>query len=597
MEFIAFNENIGVILPSSPFFVIPSTQDPQVKPQNQKQLLAPLASASAKKRKLEQMKHGDKDKDDDVQHQLSTTIKVYSNRQPRLNQQQKSNDSITSIGLKNSSEGFIPLSTIDLDTPTMTAAAFPMDRLQMDRSTTVSADDDFSNMTENINTDDSQSSFDDYDDYTAPQRERSKSIENKSKRIRLENSVGSSTARMGRGKYLRLTKKPKTIPHRYESTPYFIKKEEMSANQLSDLNWLITLHKTDVSGIFNDQTGTKNDTTLPIVAFFAHLKKSYLRVSAGPHLLVASSTSEINNWIDKFQKWSPSLKVIPFESVSGETKKEKTRNINLLKKKEWDICITSFRTLTSHRHLLTSKTFKWSYVVIDDAERIKNEKALISKTVRELKCQNRILITGKPMSTFNFTQLWALLNFMDPIRFDNRNDYVNKKDELAITSKPFIQCRRADDVLNEMEEGTVEAEIMQEQQQQQLLDQLQSTPSTPITVADSEKSDDWYQILMDDFMSAGEQVANTDFMASNDSNESYDSGTLADSLRASAAPPPQPSTSERWFDNNMPMIENEFSFIDVLLANHQQSGDTKPAGGTTDDAPLLQDMPLLYADL
>ena len=186
---------------------------------------------------------------------------------------------------------------------------------------------------------------------------------------------------------------------------------------------------------------------------------------------------------------------------------------------------------------------------------------------------------------------------MDPIRFDNRNDYVNKKDELAITSKPFIQCRRADDVLNEMEEGTVEAEIMQEQQQQQLLDQLQSPPSTPITVADSEKSDDWYQILMDDFMSAGEQVANTDFMASNDSNESYDSGTLADSLRASAAPPPQPSTSERWFDNNMPMIENEFSFIDVLLANHQQSGDTKPAGGTTDDAPLLQDMPLLYADL
>jgi SNF2 family DNA or RNA helicase len=341
---------------------------------------------------------------------------------------------------------------------------------------------------ENNNTsqdDSSLRSSDDSDDDDVPENDTSISIENKvaiiKSNIKLTkldiSTVASSSITSNKGKAT--TRKPTSIPNRYKSTPYFIKSDcEMRADQLEDLNWLMALQKHGVNGILNDQTGIKSNSTLPIIAFFAHLKK-VLHVK-GPHLLVVSSESEIYYWLDEFQKWCPSLRVVTFSSFPDANKKEKKRSKIELKKKNWDVCIT---LLNTERILLTSNAFKWNYVVIDNAERIKNEKTLISKTVRNLNNQNRILITSKPLSTFNFGQLWALLNFMDPTRFNNRHDYVDRQVELGAAIKPFIRCHEA---------------ALQEQQPQQLLNQPQLKEKLP----SAEISDDWFQALLDDFMPA-----------------------------------------------------------------------------------------------
>ena len=47
------------------------------------------------------------------------------------------------------------------------------------------------------------------------------------------------------------------------------------------------------------------------------------------------------------------------------------------------------------------------------AHRIKNERAQLSKTVRLLKTENRLLVTGTPLQN-NLHELWALLNFLLP---------------------------------------------------------------------------------------------------------------------------------------------------------------------------------------
>ena len=404
----------------------------------------------------------------------------------------------------------------------------------------------------------SSSSDNDDDDYF-PQNGRSKSVKKKRTTRKLKRSIGPSTSSKGKDiakDIAIITKKPKAVPKNYELTPDFIENGEMTANQLSDLNWLIALHTHDENGILNNQTDRKNNITLPIIAFFAHLIR-VLNVNNGPHLLVASSTLEINNWIDAFQKWAPYLKVIPFASVSNETKKEKTRNTRLLKNQEWDICITSSRTLTSQRDMLTSNTFKWDYVVIDDAEVIKNKKTLISQTVRKLKCRNRILITGKPMNTFDFPHFWEMLNFVDPIQFDNYNRYVGNESELLIAmTKPFIRCRQRAD-------GQLLKKINEED-----------------TVQAAATSDDWFDDLLSDFMPSA-QPSNINLMASND----YDAGASTSTVpsRVLAVPPSPPSNSARRL-LHMPMIDDDF-FSAVV----NRTGED-----TTDVVPTLRDMPLLW---
>ncbi|KAL7674630.1 hypothetical protein ACOME3_000906 [Neoechinorhynchus agilis] len=73
---------------------------------------------------------------------------------------------------------------------------------------------------------------------------------------------------------------------------------------------------------------------------------------------------------------------------------------------KWDVIVTQYETVLSERcHL---KKFAWRYLIIDEAHRIKNEDAKLSKAVRTLKSSNRLLLTGTPLQN-NLHELWALL--------------------------------------------------------------------------------------------------------------------------------------------------------------------------------------------
>jgi hypothetical protein len=44
------------------------------------------------------------------------------------------------------------------------------------------------------------------------------------------------------------------------------------------------------------------------------------------------------------------------------------------------------------------KKFNWKYMVIDEAHRIKNEESKLSGVICEIKTQNRVLLTGTPLT-------------------------------------------------------------------------------------------------------------------------------------------------------------------------------------------------------
>ena len=59
--------------------------------------------------------------------------------------------------------------------------------------------------------------------------------------------------------------------------------------------------------------------------------------------------------------------------------------------------------------------FAWEFLIIDEAHRIKNEESTLSQIVRMYNTKCRMLVTGTPLQN-NIHELWALLNFLLPVR-------------------------------------------------------------------------------------------------------------------------------------------------------------------------------------
>ena len=66
--------------------------------------------------------------------------------------------------------------------------------------------------------------------------------------------------------------------------------------------------------------------------------------------------------------------------------------------------------------------FKWEYIVVDEAHKIKNEESQISKRLRQLDSRYRLLLTGTPLQN-NLHELWSLLNFLLPEIFSSSDAF------------------------------------------------------------------------------------------------------------------------------------------------------------------------------
>lgn len=66
--------------------------------------------------------------------------------------------------------------------------------------------------------------------------------------------------------------------------------------------------------------------------------------------------------------------------------------------------------------------FKWEYLIVDEAHKIKNEDSQISQRLRQLHSRYRLLLTGTPLQN-NLHELWSLLNFLLPEIFKSSSDF------------------------------------------------------------------------------------------------------------------------------------------------------------------------------
>lgn len=84
------------------------------------------------------------------------------------------------------------------------------------------------------------------------------------------------------------------------------------------------------------------------------------------------------------------------------------------------MCITTYEGILICQSAL--KKFKWQYMIVDEAHKLKNKDSKISIVSRQMSTRNRLLLTGTPLQN-NLLELWSLLNFMMPSIFSSDEDF------------------------------------------------------------------------------------------------------------------------------------------------------------------------------
>ena len=64
----------------------------------------------------------------------------------------------------------------------------------------------------------------------------------------------------------------------------------------------------------------------------------------------------------------------------------------------------------------------WSFLVVDEAHRLKNENSRLAQIARSMSAAHRLLLTGTPIQN-NLHELWALLNFLYPYIFTSSEPF------------------------------------------------------------------------------------------------------------------------------------------------------------------------------
>lgn len=182
--------------------------------------------------------------------------------------------------------------------------------------------------------------------------------------------------------------------------------------QLSGMEWLINLYRSDSNGILADEMGLgKTIQTISLLAWLAVEQEVW-----GPHLIVVP-TSVIINWEVEFKKWLPGFKVLTYFGSMKERK---------LKRKGWTdpdmfhVCITSYTLAVQDVHILRRK--KWEYLILDEAHNIKNFKSQRWQTLLTFSARRRLLLTGTPLQN-SIMELWSLMHFLMPNLFESHSEF------------------------------------------------------------------------------------------------------------------------------------------------------------------------------
>lgn len=212
--------------------------------------------------------------------------------------------------------------------------------------------------------------------------------------------------------------------------------------------WLKTMSEYSFGGILADDMGLGK--TLQMIAILEDEKSKNNNATS----LVICPASLLYNWKDEIAKFS---KVLTSICVQGT---QATRNAFIMDIKNYDVVITSYDYI--RRDYESYANMMFTYIVLDEAQYIKNHTTKNAFAVKQLQGVHRFALTGTPIEN-SLAELWSIFDFLMPgylynyhyFRANYEKEIVKNKNEKIQTKlkkmvEPFILRRLKKDVLKEL---------------------------------------------------------------------------------------------------------------------------------------------------
>ncbi len=232
--------------------------------------------------------------------------------------------------------------------------------------------------------------------------------------------------------------------------------------QREGLGWFEFLQKFKFGGCLADDMGLGK--TVQVLALLESRRKGNSRPS-----LVVVPRSLIFNWQQEAARFTPRLRVLTHtgsERIKGNAHFE-----------DYDLILTTYGTL--RRDVIHFDEVEFDFVILDEAQAIKNAGTETAKAARLLQSRQRLALSGTPIEN-HLGELWSLFEFLNPGMLGSASVFqlstsgTQKPDEesramLSRALRPFILRRTKQQVAKELPEKleqTIYCEMDERQRRQ-----------------------------------------------------------------------------------------------------------------------------------
>jgi len=224
--------------------------------------------------------------------------------------------------------------------------------------------------------------------------------------------------------------------------------------------WMYALDKMHMGGILADDMGLGK--TVQVIALLQAVRET------GRTSLVVAPTTLTYNWLSEIHRFAPEMSAVV---LSGNGAQRAGMIRHFTENRDVDVVITSYPLI--RRDVEGLKNFPFRFVILDEAQNIKNAGSMAAQAVKQLQADTRFALTGTPMEN-GVGELWSLFDFVLPGYLPGYNTFLRRyqdgenAEDLLRRIKPFLTRRLKQDVLEELPdkiEITLTAHMTGEQEQ------------------------------------------------------------------------------------------------------------------------------------
>uniref|UniRef100_A0A673HRR9 TATA-binding protein-associated factor 172-like n=1 Tax=Sinocyclocheilus rhinocerous TaxID=307959 RepID=A0A673HRR9_9TELE len=233
-------------------------------------------------------------------------------------------------------------------------------------------------------------------------------------------------------------------------------KAELRKYQQDGVNWLAFLNKYKLHGILCDDMGLgKTLQSICILAGDHFLRaQEYARSKAPdccplPSIVVCPPTLT-GHWVDEVGKFCSKEYLNPLHYTGPPTERAWLQH----QVKKHNLVVASYDVVRNDIDFF--RDIKFNYCILDEGHVIKNGKTKLSKAIKQLTANYRIILSGTPIQN-NVLELWSLFDFLMPGFLGTERQFA------ARYGKPILASRDAKSSSREQEAGVLAMEALHRQ--------------------------------------------------------------------------------------------------------------------------------------